>query len=133
MDLESRGNLYYLCSKTKKLISFAVNRKAHLHLCFRICKKLIFLQRGSFCPQISTTCSLNISNSVCRNLLDDSREVLLSCSCLRSQSSCIGYKIMILMEVIHPTEFMQKGKKLYKSRYQCLLILTFISKYNIEN
>ena len=120
-------------AKTKTLISFSVYRKADLRLCFRICKKLIFAQRGSFSPQIPTTCSLNISNSVCRNLLDDSREVLLSCSCLRSQSSCIGYKIMILMAAIHQTEFMQKGKKLYKSRYQWLFILTFISKYNIEN
>ena len=39
---------YYLCSKNKGADQLRGYREADLHLCFRICKKLVFSQRGSY-------------------------------------------------------------------------------------
>ena len=40
--------LYYLCSENKGADQLRGNREADLHLCFRICKKPVFSQRGSY-------------------------------------------------------------------------------------
>ena len=40
--------LYYLCSENKEADQLHSYCTADLHLCFRICKKLVFLLRGSF-------------------------------------------------------------------------------------
>ena len=40
--------LYYLCSENKEADQLRGYCAADLHLCFRICKKLGFLLRGSF-------------------------------------------------------------------------------------
>ena len=39
--------LYYLCSENKGADQLRGYREADLHLCFRICKKPVFSQRGS--------------------------------------------------------------------------------------
>ena len=40
--------LYYLCSKNKGADQLRGYREADLHLCFRICKKPVFSQGGSY-------------------------------------------------------------------------------------
>ena len=40
--------LYYICSENKEADQLRSYCTADLHLCFRICKKLVFLLRGSF-------------------------------------------------------------------------------------
>ena len=40
--------LYYLCSENKGADQLRGYREADLHLCFRICKKPFFSQRGLF-------------------------------------------------------------------------------------
>ena len=40
--------LYYLCSENKEADQLGSYYAADLNLCFRICKKLVFLLRGSF-------------------------------------------------------------------------------------
>ena len=40
--------LYYLCSENKGADQLRGYREADLHLCFRICKKPVFSQQGSF-------------------------------------------------------------------------------------
>ena len=40
--------LYYLCSENKGADQLRGYRKADLRLCFRICKKPVFLRRGSY-------------------------------------------------------------------------------------
>ena len=40
--------LYYLCSENKEAEQLRSYCAADLHLSFRICKKLVFLLRGSF-------------------------------------------------------------------------------------
>ena len=40
--------LYYLCSENKDADQLCGYRTADLRLCFRICKKPVFSQRGSF-------------------------------------------------------------------------------------
>ena len=41
--------LYYLCSENKGADQLCSYREADLRLCFRICKKPFFSQRGSYC------------------------------------------------------------------------------------
>ena len=40
--------LYYLCSEKKGANQLRSHRNADLRLCFRICKKPVFSQQGSF-------------------------------------------------------------------------------------
>ena len=40
--------LYYLCSENKEADQLPSYYAADLHLCFHICKKMVFLLRGSF-------------------------------------------------------------------------------------
>ena len=46
--IEEEEGLYYLCSENKGADQLRGYRKADLRLCFRICKKPVFSQRGSF-------------------------------------------------------------------------------------
>ena len=41
--------LYYPCSENKGAKQLRGRREADLRLCFRICKKPVFSQRGSYC------------------------------------------------------------------------------------
>ena len=43
--------MYYPCSENKGADQLRVYRQADLRLCFRICKKTVFSQRGSFIVQ----------------------------------------------------------------------------------
>ena len=40
--------LYYLCSESKGADQLRGSREADLRLCFRICKKPVFIQFGSY-------------------------------------------------------------------------------------
>ena len=46
LDYDGRGTI--LCSENKEADQLSSYCAADLHLCFRICKKLVFLLRGSF-------------------------------------------------------------------------------------
>ena len=50
--------MYYLCSETKEADQLRGHSEADLRLCFRICKKPVFSQRGS-CMQISLCIWIN--------------------------------------------------------------------------
>ena len=39
--------MYYLCSENKGADQLRGHREADLRLCFRICKKPVFIERGS--------------------------------------------------------------------------------------
>ena len=46
--MEEVEGLYYLCSENKGADQLCGYCKADLRLCFCICKRLVFSQRGSF-------------------------------------------------------------------------------------
>ena len=57
--------VYYLCSENKGADQLRGYREADLHLCFRICRLLVFSRGGSFgysclshpsCPYLSVDC-----------------------------------------------------------------------------
>ena len=50
--------LYFQCSENKGADQLRGYREADLRLCFRICKNLVFSQRGSDVTEYGFTCSL---------------------------------------------------------------------------
>ena len=52
--------MYYLCSENKGADQLRGYREADLRLCFRICKKPVFSQRGSNEPCCMKTCSMGL-------------------------------------------------------------------------